>query len=272
MKSKIFIIICLVSFLVLISCSPTEPQNTAVDFPTALKTNNIIPGIIAQKLLASADFKQEDLALITYLNTRDVSNISLVEPIVNPKALAIAKYQEKIGNILLNGDTLLASSPLIFPGYFTSFNWSTARHNYYLDANWNINYSIKNFIVKSQYQAPIYKISIDGDDTIRPNQQILVRWNKGYINENTKNKVYIYFKWYPSYLETNNPKEFIGYDADDTGILAMPYSKLKELGVPQYGIFQVNVIRYNLEKIELEGYKIIVANIVESSVSTNIKK
>ncbi len=272
MKSCKLIILCIISFIILVSCSPNEPQDTTVDFPTALKTNNIIHNIIADKLLASNDFKQVDLALITYLNTRDVSNISLYEPLVNPTALAIAKFQEKIEYISLNNDTLLESSPLIFPGYFTSNNWTALKHNYNLDANWKLSYSGKNVNVESKYQPSVYKINIDGDDTIRPNKQILVQWNKSPQIGNTENKVYIYFKWYPSYLELNNPKTFIGYDADDTGILAMPYSKLKELEVPLYGIFQISIIRYNIEKINKEGFNILVVNIVESSVSANIKK
>lgn len=277
--SNIKLTVISLTALLLFACAPDNtPKDTTIDISAVMKANHILSKTVAERLLASADFKQADIAIITYLNTIDYQNSTVYKmpPNLSINALFITKYMEKMRDVSCNGDRLMETSPLLFPGYFfaESKNFKdNTKHNYSLDSKWAFNYQGKDITLDSKYQSSIYPLYIDGiGDSLMPGKEILVRWEKTQNKDSADNKVMIYFKWFPSHLESQATKIYKGYDAEDTGILAMTYDKLKELGVPLYGVFQINVVRYKIRTISESPYKIIMADVAETSVSTYIKK
>ena len=256
--------------MIMISCENEQFEPDKIILSTVIKDYEALSIYSMQKISEMSELQNADIALISYLNTDNVNNSQSVVPIVHSGALVVFSDLAKSKNVFINTDTLSITSPLIFPGYYYSGKkWKTANHGYSMDDKWNFVYVDQAFEINTQSQASLFPMNADVKDTFLFDKTLQINWTK---SPTTGNKVYVSFKWYPSYSDSKYSKDFPGFECEDTGIYLIDKSILNSLNTPNYGILQVNVMRYGTSLQQVNGRSIFITNAVESSTSFYIKK
>ena len=254
----------------LIACQNEQVTPEKISIPSVVSKYKALNKYSMQIISQLTDLQNADFALISYLNTDNVINAHNLQPVLNSGALAVFSHFEKAKLSILNNDTMEVTSPFIFPGYyFNGDAWHKENHGYSISTNWLISYSDQIFEINTQYQEPLYEVKLDAQETYYFDKSLRINWNK---STQSGNKVYISFKWYPSYSDEAFYTEFPGFDTDDSGMYLADVNILKSLKIPDYGILQVNVMRYNTSLLQKYGSNVFIANLVESSISVNIEK
>lgn len=256
----------------LFSCGNDKQDDFCVDIKQAMQVNVVLDRTLSSKLLAESDFSDCDLVFVNYLASEKYINSTkgkLIPP--QPSLLLIAKEIEKLSEISVNGDMLVQTSPIVYPGYFfqESKNLDLTKHAPDASCNLKFKYSGEEFEVNTKYLSTIEPYYFkDIADTLYKNRELFFVWNK---NENQDTKVYISYKWYQSYLDRSNPKVYQGTEVGETGQYLMPYSKLAEMNIPHYGLFQLALLRYKIDDTIVKGKKIKLINIIDCGVGLHIK-
>lgn len=263
----------LVMSLAMLSCGKDNPDDFRVDVNQAMQVNVILDKSLSSKILAESDFSDCDFVFVNYLASEKYINSTkgkLIPP--QPSLLMIAKDIEKVSEVSVNGDMLVQTSPIIYPGYFfqESKNLDLTKHSPDAPCKLKFKFDGEDYEVNTKYLSSLEPYYFkDVSDTLYKNRELFFSWNK---NEKNDTKVYISFKWYQSYLDQSNPKVYQGIDVEETGNFLMPYSKLSEMNIPHYGLFQLALLRYKIEDRSAKGKKIKVVNIIDCGVGLHIKE
>lgn len=256
----------------LMSCGGDEQDDFRVDIKQAMQVNVVLDKMLSAKLLAESNFSDCDFVFVNYLSCERYINSTkskLIPP--QPSLLLIAKEIEKVSEVKVNDDALTQTSPLVYPGYFfqDSKSLDLTKHSPEAACNLKFKFSGEEYEVNTKYLSTIEPYYFKGiSDTLYKSSELFFVWNK---NTDNNTKLYISYKWYQSYLEQTNPKVYQGADVEETGQYLMPYSKLTEMNIPHYGLFQLALIRYKFEDLSIKGKKIKVINIIDGGVSLHIK-
>ena len=254
------------------SCSEEKVESDKVSNSDALRSMNFLSKYSRNAIAEASELDSADIGLFCYFETENVLNTHVLPPGTRVGAFLIATNLDDIKSVSLNTDALKKTSPLIYPGYFYSpSNWTTDNHVYGAKSNWEVLLKDLNIPVNTDNQNPVYRVYLNSTDTFKISKPLEIRWNKDTINR-TGNKVYISFTWYPSFKDTQYSKEYPGFSSEDSGIYLPSVATIKALNLPDFGVLQVNVLRYNTKLTNVLGKKIFIANMVEAHSSVYIGK
>lgn len=255
-----------------VSCSDDPEQASKIELSSVINITEFLGKYSLQQITTSEELKDADFALITYFKTENTINTHVYPPVVTSGAFAIPVDKLKTNLAILADDTLKSTSPLLYPGYFlTSDTWSLEKHNYGIENVWQISDNGVHYNIPTKLQSSVYRVLLSNYDTMNLNQNLDIRWARASV-PNPNNKVYISFKWYPSFNDTQAYKDFPGFETTDAGLYSLTIPNIQALNIPEYGVFQVNVMRYNKELVQVLGRKFFVVNIAESYSSVYIRK
>lgn len=267
-----WIILSAVFSVLMMSCSDNSVVADKVELSSIISRTEFLDKYSLQQITASEELKVADFALITYIGTDNVMNNHITPPAISSGAFAIPTDNINTDLVLLANDTLSATSPLLYPGYFfTPKSWSLAKHNYGNNNLWQISYKGMYYDIPTKLQSSVYRVLLNTYDTIDLKQTLIIKWSPASI-PNSNDKVYISFKWYPSFSDSKYFKDFPGFEVTDSGIFTPTIQDMQALSIPDYGILQVNVMRYNKELVQVLGKKFFVVNIAQSHSSMYIRK
>ncbi len=266
---RIYLTLALIAAM-LISCENKQTEPEKINFPSVISKYEALSKYSMQRISEQADLKNAEVALISYLKTNNAINGQNIEPAIQSGALAVFSDLTTVKDVLLNSESLALTSPLIYPGYYYSgIKWNPVQMGYGLSANWSFSLSDQLFEINTTNQDSIYQVKLNVTDTFRFDKNLQINWTK---SAKSGNKVYISLKWYPSYSDENYYKDYPGFDSEDSGIYFADKAVLKSLNIPDYGILQVNVMRYNSVLQQKYGKNVFTTNLVESSSSVYIEK
>ena len=197
-------------------------------------------------------------------------NLHVTSPGLTAGAFAIAKYKDNVTSILLNDSALTMTSPLVFPGYFFTEHLPGLKFSSPLD--WTVNCKDASYTASSVSADSLYRVSVGTKDSVSLTASITINWTKSYSEHTSATpKVYISLIWYPSFSDSDYGTPLGGFFSGDTGIYMTSKDFLSTLNIPDYGILQVNVCRYFIDKSYHDNYTFAEINAVETGTCLYIK-
>lgn len=270
---KIFwtVLSVLCGFLI-ISCSDDEVTPDKVELSTVIRQTEFLDKYSLQHITSSVELKEAEFALLTYIKTDNNINNHISQPAITSGALAIPLDNLNTVSAILENDSLKQTSPLIYPGFFfTPNSWSLDKHNYNAENLWQISYQDSFYEIPTKLQSSVYRVLLNVKDTVDLKQNLTITWSRALV-PNSNDKVYVSFKWYPSFSDAKYYQDYPGFESTDTGIYTLSAQDIQAYKFPEYGVLQVNVIRYNKELVQVLGKKFFVANISASYSSAYIRR
>lgn len=266
---RIYLTLALIAAM-LISCDNEQVKPEKINLSMVIKNYEALSKYSIQKISEQTNLQNADIALISYLKTSNTINDQNIDPTLVSGGLAVFSDLTTAINVLLNSEHLTLTSPLIYPGYYYSGKaWNPLQMGYGQSANWSFSLSDQHYEINTTNQDSIWQIKLNVKDTFKFDRNLQINWTK---SAKPGSKVYISFRWYPSYSDENYYKDYPGFDSEDTGIYFADISLIKSLNIPDYGILQVNVMRYNSVLQQKYDKNVFTANLVESSSSVYIEK